>query len=99
MRRKLIFSILGIVTSLACQLTSTQIPLTPFETEVSTDTAFSPVTNTATLLAPTITASLTQTDIPTETPLPSETASPSPSHTSLSTVESLQAKVTADLLS
>jgi hypothetical protein len=99
MRRNLIFSILWILTSIACQLTSTQIPPTPFETPVLTNTVFSPVTNTVTLLAPTITASLTQTNTSIETHLPSETASPLPSNTSLPTVESLQAKVTADLLS
>lgn len=91
MRRTLIFSIFCIAMSGACQLTSTQIPPTPFETPG--------LTNAITPLASTEIISITQTNASTETPLPSETASPPPSQTSLPTVESLKARVTADLLS
>lgn len=69
--------------SIACQLTSTQIPATPFETPVLTNTAFSTVTPTITPLAPTAT----------------QTVSVTPTNTVLPTVESLKATVTADLLS
>lgn len=101
MRRNLIFLILWIVTSFACTLTSTPMPPTFVETNVPTNTAFSPITETVTPLVPTAsqTASVTPTDILTETPLPSETASPAPSNPSLPTVESLNAKVTVDRLS
>ena len=95
MRWKLFFSSLWIVTSIACQLTSTQITPTPVETSAVTNTAFSPITETVTPLA--LTA--TQTDTSTETSLPAETVSPLPSNTSLPTVESLEANVAADLLS
>ncbi len=101
MRRSLIFPALWIFTLLACTLTATPIPPTFVETNVPTNTAFVPITETMTPLVPTAsqTASVTLTDILTETPLPSETASPIPSNTSLPTVESLNAKVTADRLS
>lgn len=78
---------------IACQLTSTQVPPTPIETPVLTNIAFSAVTDTITPFAPTATqiVSVTQTEPSTEAPLPS--------NTSLPTVESLKATVTADLLS
>ena len=90
MKRKLFFSILWIMTSIACQMTSTQGTPTHIETSVVTNTAFSQVTATLTPLT-------TQTDPSTETPFPTEI--PLPSKTSLPTVESLKASVTADLLS
>jgi hypothetical protein len=83
MRRRLIFPTLWIFTLLACTLTAT------------------PIADSVTPLVPTAsqTASVTPTDLFTETPFPAEIASPLPSNTSLPTVESLDAKVTADLLS
>jgi len=90
MKRKLFFSILWIMTSIACQMTSTQGTPTHIETSVVTNTAFSQVTATLTPLT-------TQTDPSTETPFPTEI--PLPSKTSPPTVESLKASVTADLLS
>jgi hypothetical protein len=91
MRRNLIFSTFWIVMLIACQ--STQVPPTPIETLVLTNTAFSPITDTITSLAPSATqiVSVTQTETSTEAHLPS--------NTSLPTVESLKATVTADLLS
>jgi hypothetical protein len=94
MRRKLIFPILLILTSFACNSTSTPIPV---ETS-STNTAL-PATNTFTPPPPTETISATPTDAFTETPLPSETPSSLPSNTLLPTVERLEASVTADRLS
>ena len=85
MRRKLIFSVIGIITLVACNMTATAIPSTPGATEVSTNTAFQPITDTVMPPASTETISVTQTNVSTETPLP--------------TVESLKATVTADLLS
>ena len=99
MRRKVIFPILLIITSFACNLMSTSVPPTPVEAKILTNTPFSPVTNTITFLAPTETVSVLQTDTFTATPLPSEIPSLVPSNTSLPTVESLKATVTADLLS
>jgi uncharacterized protein YraI len=83
MRRKLIFPILMIITAMACSVTSTSIPSTPLATEISTNTAFSPVTVTVTPLMPTAT----------------QTTSVTQTNTSLPAVESLKATVTADLLS
>jgi hypothetical protein len=94
MGRNLFFPILLILTSFACNSTSTPIPV---ETS-STNTTFPP-TNTSTPPAPTETVSTTPTDASTETPLPSETPSPIPSNTPFPTVESLEATVTADRLS
>jgi hypothetical protein len=93
MRRNLIFSTFWIVMLIACQLTSTQVPPSPIETPVLSTTAFSSITDTITPLTPTATqiVSVTQTEPSTEAPLPS--------NTSLPTVESLKATVSADLLS
>src|SRR5215208_3918038 len=101
MRRNLILPFLWIVTSLACQLTSTPIAPTVSETPISTDTAFSPITETATppLPSATLVVSVTPTATFTETLAPTETAIPIPSDTALPTVESLNAKVTANRLS
>jgi hypothetical protein len=92
MRRKLIFPVIWIIISVACNVTSTSIPSTPMATELSTSTVFQPVTDSVTPPASTETVSITQTNAATETLLPSGTASPPP-------VESLKATVTADLLS
>jgi hypothetical protein len=97
MRRTPIFSILWILSSFACTLTSTPIPTTFVETRLPTDTAFVPLPNTVTLPAPT--ASQTASVTPTPTQTLTETPSPIPSNTSLPTVESLKARVTADRLS
>jgi hypothetical protein len=94
MRRKLIFPILLILISFACNSTSTPIP---DETSL-TNTAFSS-TSTFTFPAPTETVSVTRTATVTETPSASETPTPLPSNTPLPTVESLAAMVTAELLS
>jgi len=99
MKRKVIFPILLIITSFACNLMSTSVPPTPVETKILTSTPFSPVTNTITFLAPTETVSALQTDTSTETSFPSEIPSQMSSNTSLPIVESLKATVTADLLS
>lgn len=93
MSRNFIFSILLILASFACNSTSTPNPI---ETKLATNTTFSP-TITLTLPAPTETVSATQTNASIETPLPSKT--PLRSNTPVSTVESLAATVTADLLS
>ena len=91
MRRRLLLSALCILASLACTLTSiTPIPPTRAVTQLPSHTAFVP---------PTETASLTAVPTLSESPLPSETPSTLPSDTSLPTVESLKAQVTADLLS
>ena len=97
MRRNLIFSILWILSSFACTLTSTPIPTTFVETSLPTEPAFVTLTTTVTLPAPT--ASPTASATPTPTPTLTETPSPIPSNTSLPTVESLKARVTADRLS
>lgn len=94
MRRKLIFPILLILTSFACNSTST-----PISVETSSTNTALPSTNTFTPPASTETISATPTDAFTETPLPSETPSPLPSNTPLPTVELLAASVTADRLS
>src|SRR5215211_7085676 len=99
MRRTLVFSILCIITSLACTLTSTPIPPTFAETTIPTNTAFVSVTNTRLIPSATETASVTPTETLTQTPTSSETASPFPSNTALPPVESLKASVTADRLS
>jgi hypothetical protein len=101
MRRNLFFLVLWVMTSFACTLSSVPVPPTFVETNIPTNTAFVPLPETLAPAVPTAsqTASLTPTDILTETPLPSETASPLLSNTSLPTVESLPAKVTADRLS
>lgn len=93
MRQRPIFLLLYIVTSLACTLTATPLPPTSIPTNIPTDTAFAPVTDTPPVSSATPTETLTQ------TALPSETASPFPSNTAFPPVESLQAKVTADRLS
>lgn len=98
MRQKLIFPIVLIFTSFACNSTSTAIPPTSGETQPSTNTAVSagtemiPPSQTPTLI-------LTPTDSFTNTPAASDAPLPSPSNTPLPTVESLKASVTANLLS
>src|SRR5215213_8914417 len=101
MRRNLILPFLWILTSLACQLTSTPIAPAVSETPLSTNTAYLPITNTVTPPIPsaTPTVSLTPTSTLTETPAPTETAIPIPSDTALPTVDSLNAQVTANRLS
>lgn len=98
MKRKLIFPILLMLVSFACSSTSTAVPPTFAETQ-PTSTAFSSLTDTLAPLTPTETISATATEVSMETPLPSETLSPLTTNTSLPTVESLKAKVTADRLS
>ena len=98
MKRNLIFSMLSILISFACTLTSpTPVPPTVVGAS-ATSTFFAPVTDT---VAPTTTQTIasTATETLTDTPSPSETASPFPSNTALPTVESLEARVTADRLS
>ena len=93
MRRKLILSMLCLITLFACTLTSTPVSPTFVETTPPMNTAFVPATDTP--LAP----SATETVSVTPTSLASETASLVPSDTALPTVELLKAKVTADRLS
>jgi hypothetical protein len=80
--------ILLLITAQACNLSQNPqeatVTVTPSITALSTFTAI-PITETFTALPPT------------DTPLPSETATPNPSPVPV--VESLKAKVTADLLS
>jgi hypothetical protein len=101
MRRKFLFSVLWIILSLACTWTfNTPIPPTLVETNIPTNTAFAPLTNTVPYLAPTTAQTVSVTAITlSETPVLSEAASPLPFDTSLPPVESLKAKVTADRLS
>src|SRR5688572_4106806 len=99
MRRKPVFLILCIMTSFACTLTSTPIPPTSTATSAPTNTSLLLITDTPFVPSATETISVTPTETLTETPLPSETASLFPSNTSLPTVESLKARVTADRLS
>jgi len=89
MKRKLVFSTLGILALLACTLTPPSIPV---GTKPPADTP-KPATELFTPRAPTETASVIPTDPFTETPSASEPP------TSLPTVESLEATVTADRLS
>ena len=89
MRRKSIILILCLMSAFACTLTPTQVPHTPVETTVPTNT----------VLAPTTTQAATMTSTLTSTPLPTETATLFPSNTALPTVARLKAKVTADRLS
>lgn len=88
MRQRLIFPVFLIIISMACSVTS-----------ISSGPVATPMAETITSSAPTAVASVTQTDATTETPFVAETASPLPSITTLPTVESLKATVTADLLS
>jgi hypothetical protein len=105
MRRKLIFLILGLMSSFACTLTSTPIPPTFAEANIPTSTSFGaatipPPTPTATATpSQTQTALVAPTEIWTVTPLSTETASPFPSNTAFPPVESLKARVTAERLS
>ena len=95
MRQRLLLSSLLICTLFACTSPSTA---TPVGTQPPTNTL--PVlTNTFTLPAPTVTAAGTLTGAFTETPPPSETPTAAPSNTTVPKVESLEASVTADLLS
>jgi len=87
MIRKLIFSIILILTSFACNLTATP---PPNETKVPTNTVFS-LTDASTSPAPTETVSASLTAVITDTP--------SGSKTPVATVTGLKAKVIADLLS
>ena len=97
MRQKIIFSLLWMITSFACTLTSTPIAPTFVETDIPTNTSFATVTETP--LIATAAASPSQTETLTATLLPSETPSLFPSNTALPTVERLKARVTADRLS
>lgn len=99
MRRKTFFLTLYILTSFACTLTSTPIPPTVAETDIPTNTSFPLATDTSLIPTATQTVSITATDTWTATPPVSETASLFPSNTALPTVESLEARVTADRLS
>lgn len=99
MRRKSFFLILCILTSFACTLTSTPVPPTSVATDIPTNTSFPPATNTPLMPTSAKTVSVTATETLTETPPASETTSPFPSNTALPTVESLEARVTADRLS
>lgn len=92
MRQTVAFSLLLLVTSLACSLTT--IPVAP----TSTSTPVMQVTETFTP-SPTETASATPTEPFTETPQPTETPSPFPSNTPWPTLEHIGARVTADRLS
>src|ERR1044071_8074374 len=83
MKRKLIFLTFWIAMSMACQLTSTQIPPTPSYTPVATGTASPLVTDTVPPPTPTTVPTIPVTQ--TNTPLP--------------VVESLKVTVKADLLS
>ena len=85
------------MTSFACTLTSTPVAPALVQTNVPTGTSFAAVTDTP--LVPTAAVSPTPTETWTTTPLPSETPGLFPSNTSLPTVESIKARVTADLLS
>lgn len=93
MKHPLFFSIVCILTSFACTLTSSPIP--------PTNTAFAVATDTAIPASATVTVSITPTETLTltPTPFPTETASPIPSETALPPVEKLDARVTADRLS
>jgi len=97
MNRNFILPGLWIITSLACTLTSTPMEPVSAETDIPTNTAFIPLTNTDTDLIPTNTVVPSETS--TEPPLPAGTPIPFPSSTSLPAVESLKAGVTADRLS
>ena len=99
MRQKTFFLTLSILSSFACTLTSTPISPTVAETDIPTDTLYPPTTETPLVPTATQTVSVTATDTWTATPPVSETASPFPSNTALPTVESLEARVTADRLS
>jgi hypothetical protein len=99
MRRNLLFSVLCSMTAFACTLTTaTPIPTATVPTSLLTNTAFAPATEPVASTA-THSATVTATETLTQTPLPTETASLVPSNTSLPTVESLEARVTADRLS
>lgn len=92
MRQKLIFPILLILASFACNSTSTAIPPTAARTEPPSSTALASLTESVTP-SQTLTTAVTATQSFTETP------QPLPSRTPLPTVESLKASVTANLLS
>jgi len=95
MSRKLVFLILWVLTSSACNLTT---PAVPTDTQPPANTQ-NPTAETFTPHPPSETASVTATVPFTETVAPSETSTPLPSDTPLPTVESLAATVTAELLS
>jgi hypothetical protein len=94
---------LWLLAPFACTLTEpARTPVPPASaTSLPANTAVSPATETVTPHEPSITPtpSMIPTDTATFAPLLSETPSPLPSNTSLPTVESLDARVTADLLS
>ncbi|HSL46294.1 MAG TPA: hypothetical protein VK897_22860 [Anaerolineales bacterium] len=89
MRRRLLLFTLLIFTVVACNTTSTPLPVAT-SSPADIEPAF-----TNTVSVPTSTG----TDSATTTPVSTETPSAQPTNTSLSTVESLKASVTADLLS
>ncbi len=97
MNRNFVFPALWLIASLACTLTSTPASPVPVGTNIPSDTAFLPATETDT--SPAATDSAVPSETPTEPPLPSETTGPFPSNTSPPAVESLKARVTADRLS
>ncbi len=99
MRQKSFFLIPFVLTLFACTLTSTPIPTLIIETDIPANTSFPPATDTPLMSTATQTVSVTATETLAETPSASETASPFPSNTGLPTVESLEARVTADRLS
>lgn len=91
MKRNVLLSTVWIFTIVACTGMSTPLPdITPSSTDAA---------NTATIPAATETTSPTPTTAPTRTPALSETPLPTASNTSRPAVASLQASVTADLLS
>ena len=101
MKRKILFSVVWLITSFGCAFPSTLATPTFVETDAPTKTAFSPSGETVTPAASIVTEtpSFTATAPLTETLLPPETPSPVPSNTFFPAVESLKAKVTADRLS
>jgi hypothetical protein len=103
MKRKLVLILLCLLAPFACTLTEpARTPVPPASaTSLPANTAVFPATETVTPHEPSITPtpSMIPTDTATFAPLLSETPSPLPSNTSLPTVESLDARVTADLLS
>lgn len=91
MRHKFLFSALLITTAIACTLISPPPPSIPPATQGSTNTAIAPLTDTAIVLPPSPTLIVSE--------VPTAMASLLPTSTTIPTVESLQAIVTADLLS
>ena len=95
MRQKLTLSSLLVFTLFACTSPSTPPPISTLPVSTSTFTPPAPTETAAAISSP----QGTPTDTFTETPSPSETPTVSASDTAAPTVESLEASVTADLLS